>query len=176
MTGQFCPDTPRHFLHENRETSEMSALRWTDGRRLRPHGPCARLGGVGQRRSTDETLEQGPQTVCGECGGKAAGQGEHPLASHAPDTARGFLRVPGATGCAASARALSVIHPRQEPYALMSARTDPCGGCRVTGIPTATVGDRRWAVGRVARLLQTVHAAGRVGFCASKEGVLFSKA
>ncbi len=117
----------------------MSALRRSDGRRLRPHGPCARLGGVGQRRSTDETLEQGPQTVCGECGGKAAGQGEHPLASHAPDTARVFLRVPGATGCAESALALSVIHPRQEPYALMSARTDPCGGCRVTGIPTAKV-------------------------------------
>jgi len=72
----------------------MSALRRTDGRRLRPHGPRARLRGVGQRRSTDEALEQGPQTVCGECGGKAAGQGEHPLASHAPDTERGFSACP----------------------------------------------------------------------------------
>jgi len=70
----------------------------TDGRRLRPHGPCARLRGVGQRRSTDETFEQGHQTVCGECGGKAAGQGEHPLASHAPDTERGFCVSQGLPG------------------------------------------------------------------------------
>ncbi len=27
---------------------------------------------------------------------------------------------------------------RYEPYALISARTDPCGGCQATGIPTAT--------------------------------------
>ena len=111
----------------------------TGGRRLRLYGPHARLGGVGQRHSTDETLEQGPQTVCGECGGKAAGQGEHPLASHVPDTERGFLsRVPRATGCTENARALSVIHPRQEPYALASARTDPCGGRSAMVVPTAT--------------------------------------
>jgi len=33
---------------------------------------------------------------------------------------------------------LAATYPRQEPYALMSARTDLCGGCRATGIPTAT--------------------------------------
>ena len=32
----------------------------------------------------------------------------------------------------------AAMYPREEPYALMSARTDPCGGYRVTGIPTAT--------------------------------------
>ena len=29
-------------------------------------------------------------------------------------------------------------HPSEEPYALTSARTDLCGGCWVTSIPTAT--------------------------------------
>jgi hypothetical protein len=33
---------------------------------------------------------------------------------------------------------LAATYPREEPYALMSARTDLCGGCRATGIPTAT--------------------------------------
>ena len=32
--------------------------------------------------------------------------------------------------------------PREEPYALKSARTDPCGGRRVTGVPTATTAIR----------------------------------
>ena len=32
----------------------------------------------------------------------------------------------------------AAMYPRDEPYALMSARTDPCGGCQATGIPTAT--------------------------------------
>jgi hypothetical protein len=39
---------------------------------------------------------------------------------------------------------LAAIHPRPEPYALTSARTDPCGGYRVTGIPTATVTRESW--------------------------------
>jgi hypothetical protein len=33
---------------------------------------------------------------------------------------------------------LAATYPRKEPYALMSARTDLCGGCQATGIPTAT--------------------------------------
>src|SRR5271157_2452628 len=33
---------------------------------------------------------------------------------------------------------LAATYPREEPYALMSARTDLCGGCRATGIPIAT--------------------------------------
>jgi len=32
---------------------------------------------------------------------------------------------------------LAVIHPREEPDALMSARPGLCGGHRVTGVPTA---------------------------------------
>ena len=33
---------------------------------------------------------------------------------------------------------LAATYLREEPYALMSACTDPCGGYQVTGIPTAT--------------------------------------
>ena len=33
---------------------------------------------------------------------------------------------------------LAAKYPRYEPYALMSARTDLCGGYQATGIPTAT--------------------------------------
>jgi hypothetical protein len=33
---------------------------------------------------------------------------------------------------------LAAKYPRYEPYGLMSTRTDPCEGCRATGIPTAT--------------------------------------
>jgi hypothetical protein len=83
----------------------MSVPWRTDGRRLRPYGPCARLRGVGPRRSTEETFEPGHLNVRGECGGKAAGQGEHLFASHAPDTERG-PRVPEVKRCAQSATAL----------------------------------------------------------------------
>src|SRR5262245_8488533 len=45
------------------------------GRRLRPHGPHARLRGVTQRNSTYEPFEQRHETVGGEWGGKAADKG-----------------------------------------------------------------------------------------------------
>ena len=38
--------------------------------------------------------------------------------------------------------------PREEPYALKSARTDPCGGRRVTGVPTATIRRRLREISR----------------------------
>ena len=53
------------------------------------------------RPDTDESFEQRGNTLGGEWGGKAADQGEHPSASHAPDPERG-TRVPGAGGCAES--------------------------------------------------------------------------
>ena len=112
----------------------MSQKIGTDGRRLRPQGPYAHQGGVAPRHSTDEPFEPRRKIAGGEGGGKAAAQGEHPPASHAPDSVRD-LRVPGVRGCAALSAAL---YPSEEPYALTSARTDLCGGCRVPGIPTAT--------------------------------------
>src|SRR5215471_15877627 len=64
------------------------------GRRPRPHGPRARLGGVTQRHSTYEPFEQRHEIVGGEWGGKAADQGERRTIQHAPDTEREG-RVPG---------------------------------------------------------------------------------
>src|SRR6266496_1379903 len=51
----------RNFMHESRETSGMPATEngsQDGGRRLRPHGSHARLRGVTQRHSTDESFEQ----------------------------------------------------------------------------------------------------------------------
>lgn len=58
------------------------------GRKLRPHGPRVRPRGVGQRNSTYEAFEQRPAPVHGECGGKAADQGEHSSIWYVPDTER----------------------------------------------------------------------------------------
>jgi len=59
---------------------------------------------------------------------------------HTHPTLSGDVGVyPGSWGVRRAPRRLAAIHPRQEPYALMSARTDPCGGYRVTGIPSASV-------------------------------------
>src|SRR6516162_4373247 len=91
-------DTP---AREPGDLGDACASLQADGRRLRPCGPYARLRGVGQRHSTDESFEQRGNTLGGEWGGKAADQGEHPSASHAPDPERG-TRVPGAGGCAES--------------------------------------------------------------------------
>ena len=89
-----------NLMHENRETSEVSVPRRTDGQRLRPYGPCVRLRGVGQWHSTYETSEQPRAIVGGGWGGKAADQGEHSPVQHAPDTERD-ARVPRADRCAA---------------------------------------------------------------------------
>jgi hypothetical protein len=61
--------TSRNFMHENRETSEtpVEATEPQDGgRRLRPHGPRARLRGVTPQNSTDESFEQRRNIVGGE--------------------------------------------------------------------------------------------------------------
>ncbi len=129
--------TPRYFLHENWETSGTSQPVGTGGRRLRPYDPPARFRGVGQRHSTHEPFEQGQKNVGGEGGGKAADQGEHPSAPHAPDTVR-EKRAPGVDGCAvnraAFRRHLSAIRAvcaNQRPHG--SER-----GQRATAVPTAT--------------------------------------
>ena len=69
---------------------------------------------------------------------KREGRLRHKENTHPPNThptqcgirvSQGFVGV----------RPFGRSHPSEEPYALTSARTDPCGGCRVTGIPTASV-------------------------------------
>jgi hypothetical protein len=60
----------------------------------------------------------------------------HP--SHTRPTQSG-VRVPqGLMGVRSAENRCTATHPRQEPYALASARTDLCGGQRVTAVPTAT--------------------------------------
>jgi len=78
--------TPRYFLHQNRETSPASQTTGTGGRRLRPHGPHARWGGVALRRSTDELFEPRRNIV----GGK--GQESNP----SPDS-RPLMKTRGAS-------------------------------------------------------------------------------
>ena len=51
-------------------------------------------------------------------------------------TQRGTARVPRVGECA-DRLCLAAMYPREEPDALRSARPDPCGGHRATGVPTA---------------------------------------
>ena len=59
---------------------------------------------------------------------------------HTRPTQSGDRVSPGLMGVRSAEHCFAATYPRQEPYALTSARTDLCGGCRVTGIPTATCG------------------------------------
>jgi hypothetical protein len=49
------------------------------------------------------------------------------LTSHVPDTERGSGVSHRSWGVRRAPQRLAAIHPRQEPYALRSARTDLCG-------------------------------------------------
>jgi hypothetical protein len=106
----------------------------TGPRRRKPHGGYARSGGVGPRRTTEEAAEQERATF-----GGGGGEGRGPRrTSH--DLTRSRHRA-GERVCQGSGgvrRAACREHLREEPYALMSARTDPCGGYQGTGVPTAT--------------------------------------
>src|SRR5215469_10657299 len=104
---------------ENRETSE--APRPERGTRTvregpKPHGGRARSGGVGPRHTIDEPTEQRRGIFGGGWGEKGAGQGEHCLIPHRPDTVRG-ARVPGIQQCGRVTTFLAPS-PRWEPYAL----------------------------------------------------------
>src|ERR1700722_2600442 len=93
-------------MHENRETSQTPGAAVATGRREKAtslQDSHARLGGVGQRCSTSERLEQRWETIGGERGGKTADQGEHQAVAHEPDTARG-KRVPETEWCAESSQ------------------------------------------------------------------------
>ena len=103
------------------------------------HDRDGRVQGVGPLQSTEEAFAQrSPQGTGGAGGGKGAGQGERGGANQEPDTAPGSPvtgaqpRTAGPCGC---------LHVRPEAGARCgsAARRDLCGGCRVTGIPTATV-------------------------------------
>ena len=97
----------------------------TGPRRRKPHGGHVRSGGVGPRNSTDEAAEQRGATLGGGGGGKGGGPRRTPH-----DLTRSLHRA-GERVCQGSGgvrRAVGRQYPREEPYALMSARTDLCGG------------------------------------------------
>jgi hypothetical protein len=102
------------------------------------HDRDGRVQGVGQLHSTDEAFEQGsPHGTGGEGGGKGAGQGERGGGNQEPDTVPGppvtgaLPRTAGTFGCLD-------VRPEAGARCGSAARRDLCGGCRVTGIPTAT--------------------------------------
>jgi hypothetical protein len=63
--------------------------------------------------------------------------------SHTHPTQSGARVSQGLAGVRTAEYRLAATYPRQEPYALISARTDLCGGYRATGIPTATASPPR---------------------------------
>ena len=63
-------------------------------------------------------------------------QGERFPIRHVPDTERDCACPTGGRVCG-QALSLAVIHPREEPDALKSARPGLCGGHWATGVPTA---------------------------------------
>jgi hypothetical protein len=85
------------------------------------------------RPDTDESFEQRRKIASGEGGGKAAGQGECSITSHAPDTERGGARVPGVLGCEASATA---------PRRYSSATRAVCANERTYGSVRGVPGNR----------------------------------
>jgi hypothetical protein len=79
----------------------------------------------------------GPPPAESEEGRPPAKENTHP--SHTCPTPCGKRVSQGLMGVRRAAYRFAALYPRQAPYALRSARTDPCGGERVTAVPTATV-------------------------------------
>ena len=67
---------------------------------------------------------------------------ENTYPSYTCPTQRGERVSPGLLSVRPAEHRFAAIYPRQEPYALMSARTDLCGGQRATAVPTATASRR----------------------------------
>ena len=125
-------------MHENRETSEMPA-----------GGVSCRTEGEGLGRTArvfvSEESHRGivPMKHSNKDGTWSAESAEGRLRLKENTflldtypTQRGTARVPRVGECA-DRLCLAAIYPREEPDALTSARPDPCGGRRATGVPTA---------------------------------------
>ena len=64
-------------------------------------------------------------------------------------------------GVRSAAQRFAAMYPRQEPYALMSARTDLCGGYGATRIPTATASSPCFSSLKTQHTQPRTHGAGR---------------
>jgi hypothetical protein len=129
--------TPRNFMHENRETSEASAVH-SDGRSAGE--------GLGHK-SRVYVCEESHRGVVpmnrsnkGRILSAESEEGRLRLKENIPaldtyPTQCGTARAPQVAGC--GVHVVCRYYPREEPDALMSARPDLCGGHRETGVPTA---------------------------------------
>ena len=129
-------------MHENRETPWLTCRRKRQAgrRRRKPHVRHAQQWGVGWCRSTDEAVEQSSGSSTrgsGEGGGKGANQGERPAGTRGSGTARSS-RVTGSDGRTESRSAVGRYPSKVRAVCVNRARTDLCGGCEATRIPTAT--------------------------------------
>ena len=108
---------------------------------LREHGSDERTWEVRQFHSTEEASEQGQwcATVCGGSGGKGTDQGESGSTNQVPDTDAGETCNTRWYGYGRHNACASI--PEVGAQCGSSACWDLCGGCRVTGIPTASTFD-----------------------------------
>jgi hypothetical protein len=110
------------------------------GRGTHKDTPFAHVAGKSDHCVVPEKAPNKRRKVCGGAGGKAMDQGEPHGGTHGPDADRD-TRVPVSpwgAGSRVSAASRQVSEIRA--VCVSSACTDLCGGCRVTGIPTATPG------------------------------------
>jgi hypothetical protein len=108
------------------------------GRGTHKDTPFAHVAGKSDHCVVPEKAPNKRRKVCGGAGGKAMDQGEPHGGTHGPDADRD-TRVPVSpwgAGSRVSAASRQVSEIRA--VCVSSACTDLCGGCRVTGIPTAT--------------------------------------
>ena len=124
----------------NQEIPVVSAVlrKRRAGRGTHKDTPFAHVAGKSDHCVVPEKAPNKRRKVCGGAGGKAMDQGEPHGGTHGPDADRD-TRVPVSpwgAGSRVSAASRQVSEIRA--VCVSSACTDLCGGCRVTGIPTAT--------------------------------------
>ena len=126
-------------MHENRETSGMPVGE-VDGRSAgEGDSHTARMHVLEESDSgivpMNHSNKDGTPLAEGEEGRPLVKENTHQPGTHPTQSG---ARVSQGLAGVRKANRFAVRYLRQEPYALMSARTDLCGGCQAIGIPTAT--------------------------------------
>jgi len=110
-------------------------------RRRKPHVRHAQQWGVGWRSSTDEAVEQsnGSSTRAAERVEGRAPTKENVQQARAVPAQHGAAASQGLKGVRKVAKSSACRYPSKvRAVCVNRARTDPCGGCEATRIPTAT--------------------------------------
>jgi hypothetical protein len=125
-------------MHENRETSEMPAVRVScrtagegDGRTARVYVSEESHRGILPMKHSNKDGTLSAESAEGRPRLK-----ENALHLTRTRLSAGLSVSHGVSECA-DRLCLAAIYPREEPDALRSARPDLCGGHRATGVPTA---------------------------------------